>query len=225
MNPQLSEHVVLRADTVQSLRNPDERTPFAAKCQPGDDMTGLAAIIGGNVRKLRKQQQWSLENLAQHSEVSRAMLSQIELGRSAPTITVLCKIAYALGVPISAFLTVDREEKIWLMPASSAKLLSSKDGCFFSRALFPVAQAKPRRVEFYELRLKAAGIETATPYPQGTILNLVVNSGEVEILVDEILYSLAEGDAIQFTADGAHTYRNIGNTEALLYLVMIYART
>lgn len=163
----------LCAETLQSLRNPSERTPFAVKCQPGEDMTGLAAIIGGNVRKLRKQRQWSLENLAQLSEVSRAMLSQIELGRSAPTITVLCKIAYALGVPISAFLTEDREERIWLMPASSAKLSSSKDGCFYSRALFPVAQAKPRRVEFYELRLKVSGIEIATPYPQGTIANLL----------------------------------------------------
>lgn len=225
MNPQLSEHVVLRADSSQSLRDSGEQTSLAMKCQPGEDITGLAAIIGGNVRKLRKQQQLSLENLAQHSEVSRAMLSQIELGRSAPTITVLCKIAYALGVPISAFLTEDREERIWLMPASSAKMLSSKDGNFCSRALFPVAQVKPRRVEFYELRLKAAGIEIATPYPQGTIANLVVNSGAVEIAVDETLYTLAEGDAIQFIADAAHIYRNIGNTEAVLYSVMIHART
>lgn len=195
------------------------------KCQPGEDMIGLAAIIGGNVRKLRKKQQWSLENLAQISEVSRAMLSQIELGRSAPTITVLCKIAYALGVPISAFLTDEREERIKLISASSAKLLSSKDGSFCSRVLFPVVQTKPRWVEFYELRLKASGIETATPYPQGTIANLVVNCGAVEIAVDGSLYTLAESDAIQFTADVAYTYRNIGDTEAILYLVMIHTRT
>lgn len=204
------------------LRYPDV-VPLTVEPAPGEDTAGLAAVIGGNVRKLRKQHGLSLETLARRSHVSRAMLSQIELGRSTPTIAVLWKIAYALEVPISAFLSEDREESVWLLPVASAKRLFSKDGSFCSRALFPFD--KPRRVEFYELRLKSRGEEAAKPHPLGTIENLVVNCGEVEIIIAENRYALTAGDVIQFVADVAHIYRNVGQTEAVLYLVMTYVQT
>jgi len=191
--------------------------------EPSEDTTGLAAVIGGNVRQLRKQHGLSLETLARRSHVSRAMLSQIERGRSTPTIAVLWKIAYALEAPISAFLREGREDSLWYLPAANAKWLLSQDGRFCSRALFPFDQS--RRVEFYELRLKSRGEEAAHPHPPGTLENLVVNCGEVEILIAEHCYALTAGDAIQFVADVAHTYRNVGPTEAVMYLVMTYAQT
>ena len=183
----------------------------------------LSAIIGGNVRKLRKQRKLSLESLAKLSHVSRAMLSQIELGRSAPTIAVLWKIAGALDVPISALLSSDQHEGVCVVPYAEGKILSSKNGSFYSRALFPFD--KPLRVEFYELRLKGHALEPAKPHPPGTIENLVVSSGTVEILLEGEEYRLATGDAILFEADVAHTYRNSGDTEAVMYLVMTYAQT
>lgn len=188
-----------------------------------DEMTILSDIIGANVRRLRKKKQLSLEALAKLSHVSRAMLSQIELGRSTPTISVLWKIAGALEVPVSAFLSDDRYEGACLLPATDAKLLFSKDGKFCSRALFPFD--KPRKVEFYELRLKGYAAEHAEPHPPGTVENLVVNLGGIEITVGRESYLLSAGDAILFEADVAHTYQNLGDAEALLYLVMTYAQT
>ncbi|MBK8535486.1 MAG: helix-turn-helix transcriptional regulator [Candidatus Competibacteraceae bacterium] len=196
--------------------------PASVKHEPDEETLRLTATIGDNTRKLRKQRGLSLENLAQQSHVSRAMLSQIERGCSTPTIAVLWKIAHALEVPISAFLSAD-EEGVWRMSAAGAKRLFSKDGRFCSRALFPFD--KPRRVEFYEVRLKAGGAEAANPHLPGTVENLIVNSGAVEIVVDETGYALTAGDALQFVADVAHSYRNVGQTEAVMYLVMTYVQT
>lgn len=198
---------------------------LALNMENGQDheATGLAVVIGGNVRKLRKQRALSLENLAKLSHVSRAMLSQIELGRSTPTIAVLWKIAGALEVPISALLSEEQKEGVQIIPATSAKLLFSQDGGFCSRALFPFD--KRRRVEFYELRLKGQAAEEAKPHPPGTVENLVVNCGSVGITVGKETFPLAPGDAILFEADVAHTYRNLGTTEAVMYLVMTYAQT
>lgn len=221
MNHALSAGLIRRAEGSPPFRY-SESAPLAVSHDPGEDTVGLATIIGGNVRQLRKQQGLSLETLAQRSHVSRAMLSQIELGRSTPTIAVLWKIAYALEAPISAFLSEGREESVWLLPVASAKRLFSKDGRFCSRALFPFD--KPRRAEFYELRLKSCGEEAAQPHPLGTIENLVVSHGEVEIIIADHRYTLTTGDAIQFVADVAHIYRNVGPTEAVLYLVMTYAQ-
>ena len=133
------------------------------KHEPGEEAIGLAVIIGDNVRKLHKQRGLSLENLARQSHVSRAMRSQIELGRSTPTIAVLYKDPPCPGYADFGVLGADREEGIWLMSAAGAKLLFPGDGGFRSRALFPFD--RPRRVEFYELRLKACGAEAARSRP------------------------------------------------------------
>lgn len=68
------------------------------------DATGIQRRVGHNLRRLRHQSAWSLQRLAAESGVSRAMLGQIELGQSAPTITVLWCIAQALGVQLQDFL-------------------------------------------------------------------------------------------------------------------------
>ena len=217
------ESPVARADRLPLLLRYPDVIPLTMESAPSEDAESLAAVIGGHVHQRRKQLGLSLETLARRSRVSRAMLSQIERGRSTPTIGVLWKIARALEAPISALLSEEGEETVELLPVAGARRLYSKDGCFCSRALFPFD--KPQRVEFYELRLESRGEEAAKPYSPGILKNLVIGCGEVEIVVDGKPYALVTGDAIQFKADVAHIYRNVGQTEAVLYLVMTYVQT
>jgi transcriptional regulator with XRE-family HTH domain len=177
--------------------------------------------LGPNLRRLRSKRGLSLERLARRSGVSRAMLSQIELGQSAPTINLLWKIARALEVPFSSLIDRGSDKAAVVLPARSGKLLANQDGTFTSRALFPFDERR-NRTEFYELRLKAAGQEQAQPHPAGTTENLVVTAGAVEIEVDDVAHRLEVGDAILFSADVPHRYRNLGGAEAVMYLVMTY---
>ena len=68
------------------------RIPGHERAHPaaGNDLT---PVLGANLRRLRMRRGLSLEKLSQLSGVSRAMLGQIELGQSAPTVNVLWKIA------------------------------------------------------------------------------------------------------------------------------------
>lgn len=177
--------------------------------------------VGPQLKRLRRRLGLSLERLAQASGVSRAMLGQIELGQSTPTIGVLWKIARALAVPFSALLSEPSLKHPVVLHAAHAKLLASRDGAFTSRALFPAD--RPRRVEFYELRLRAGGQEHAVPHPPGTTENLVVTRGKVEIDAGGEVFRLAGGDALLFDADRPHIYRNPGTQDAVMYLVMSYA--
>jgi transcriptional regulator with XRE-family HTH domain len=183
----------------------------------------LGPIVGGNLRKLRTERGLSLEKLAKASAVSRAMLGQIELGQSVPTINVLWKIAQALDVAFSALIAGPRAGETVVLRASEARTLSSKDGAFVSRALFPLSE--PRRVEFYELKLAAHGVEHADAHAAGTLENLVVGQGSVEIELPGEKHKLSTGDAILFEASSPHVYRNTSNRPALMYLVMTYAST
>lgn len=186
------------------------------------ETTDLAPIVGANLRRLRTRRGLSLERLAQISGVSRAMLGQIELGQSAPTINVLWKIARALEVTFSALISARSQSGALVLRAQDSKILTSKDRSFSSRALFPFDE--PRRVEFYELRLGAGGVEDADAHPPGTTENLVVASGTVEIDVAGDTHHLETGDSILFEADTPHAYRNPGKSEAVMYLVMTYAQ-
>ena len=149
------------------------------------------------------------------------MLGQIELGQSIPTINVVWKIARALGVPFSQLVAAPTGPRARVLDAATAKVLRSGDGRFSSRALFPYDER--RRVEFYELRLSPKGIERAEPHASGTVENLIVSRGALEIAIGGETHRLARGDAIEFEADGEHEYRNPGNVETVMYLVMTYA--
>ena len=168
---------------------------------PADGLEGgdIVAVVGDNLRRLRTRKGLSLERLAKASGVSRAMLGQIELGRSAPTINVLWKIARSLDAPLSAFTSATGDDDVVVLRAHRTKVLSSRNGRFSSRALFPTET--PRRVEFYELRIAPQTVEEAEGHLAGTMENLVVVRGSLEVAVDGEHYLLDAGDAIQFIAD------------------------
>ena len=193
----------------------------APAAEGGEEPADLAPVVGANLRRLRTRRGLSLERLSQLSGVSRAMLGQIELGQSAPTINVLWKISRALEVTFSALMSSRSQSGALVLRSDQAKLLTSKDRSFSSRALFPFDE--PRRVEFYELRLAAGGVEEADAHAPGTSENLVVTSGSVEIDVAGETHRLSAGDSILFEADSPHAYRNPGKADAVMYLVMTYA--
>jgi transcriptional regulator with XRE-family HTH domain len=202
------------------LANPSTDPPPAGlELDAGSDLTPVVSV---NLRRLRVKRGLSLERLAKASGVSRAMLGQIELGQSTPTINVLWRVARALEVSFSALIShLEKASSAVLLKRERGKLLTSQDGSFSSRALFPFDE--PRKVEFYELRLKPGGVESADPHPPGTTENLVVTAGTLELRVDNQPFVVSAGDAIHFQADVPHEYRNPGLTETVMYLVMTYA--
>ncbi len=195
-------------------------SPHPGEVAPADASPDLTRIVGTNLRRLRTKRGLSLERLARASGVSRAMLGQVELGRSTPTINVLWKIARALGLPFSALMTDVVDARPTVMRASTARMLTSHDGAFLSRALFPFDQ--PRDVEFYELRLAPSSVERADPHPPGTKENLVVVEGALEMRIAGVAHTLGAGDAILFDADVPHEYWNRDSVPLRMYLVMTY---
>jgi transcriptional regulator with XRE-family HTH domain len=176
----------------------------------------LTPIVGANLRRLRTKRGLSLERLARASGVSRAMLGQVELGHSTPTINVLWKISTALGLPFSALITDLGATRPTVLRAAGARVLTSHDGAFVSRALFPFD--RPREVEFYA----PASVEKADPHPPGTKENLVVVEGALEMVIAGNRHRLATDDAILFDADVPHEYWNHGDVPLRMYLVMTY---
>jgi transcriptional regulator with XRE-family HTH domain len=106
-----------------------------------DTVDDISALTGMNLRRLRTRRGFSLDRLAKISGVSRAMLGQIETGKSSPTISILAKIAAALEVPCGSLIAERAEAVITAVPRAKSKILISSEGkfrrvrCFRSTAI------------------------------------------------------------------------------------------
>lgn len=185
------------------------------KSDEADDHIG--DVVARNLVRLRMKRQLTLDALAKLSGVSRAMLAQIEAGRSIPTIRVLCKVARALQVSVAAFTDEELFDGVAILPFNQASHVIHAGGSFISRALSPADCS--RNHGFFELRLSGLALHEEAVLAPGTLKNLVVNQGVLEVTLAGQRHVLGTGDAILFYADLPHSYRNPASSEALIYQV------
>lgn len=192
---------------------------------PGNRDDDITAALGRNLRRLRTRRGLSLERLARLSGVSRAMLGQIELGRSVPTILLLNKVAQALGAPLTAFIAAHGRSGLTVLRREEARVLSSIDGGFRARTLAPAESPANggRSIDFVEIRLRAGAEDRAAAHPAGTVKNLALAQGLLEIEAGGEGARLRDGDAVSFAADRPHVVRNIGDGEAVFYVVTAHS--
>ena len=65
--------------------------------------TRLNAEVGRRIREKRHAQPLTLKQLANRTGLSVSLISQIELGKSAASMSTLHKLSTALGVPMTFF--------------------------------------------------------------------------------------------------------------------------
>ncbi|MHC8521501.1 helix-turn-helix domain-containing protein [Rossellomorea sp. H39__3] len=81
-------------------------------------MNEMPMKIGDNIRKIRKERGLSLDQVADRTGVSKAMIGQIERDDSNPTVATLWKIANGLKVSFSSLLEA---------PAADVAIIDYKD--------------------------------------------------------------------------------------------------
>ncbi len=181
--------------------------------------TKLSIVVGENLRQLRRKHGLSLEQLATKSGVSRAMLGQIETGKSAPTINLLGRIAEALKVSVPSLIANPGAGGTVIVPRDRATVLTSSDGGFSCRALFPWGD--PHSIEIYEVTVVPHHSENIAAHAPGVRKALVILSGGIEVTVGEDSpIRLVQGDAVLFNADTTHRLHNPGEDDAKAFLVV-----
>jgi XRE family transcriptional regulator, regulator of sulfur utilization len=182
----------------------------------------LANRVGEALRRFRRDRQLSFDELSARSGVSRAALSQIEGGRTNPTLAVLWKIAVGLDVPFHDLLGTNKEETVIVLRAGDALPLRSSDGRTESRLLSPGGSTTSTDV--YELRLAPKAVHRSDPHAKGTTETLVVLTGALRLTVGNQTHDLSVGDSVFFRADLEHSYENRSTRETRLVDVIHYAR-
>jgi transcriptional regulator with XRE-family HTH domain len=178
----------------------------------------VSSLVGRNLRRLRKQHRLSLEALSRLSGVSRAMLGQIEQGKSIPSIKTLWQVAQALGVSVAWFLDAGSDSPVLLMapPADSPQQLSDGEGEL--RSLQPVGDGM--KDAFYELRLAPGAVLSLPAATSARRVNVAVSVGTLLVDVEGALHLLHAREALQYEARDDLVWRNDGNAEVQAYVVI-----
>ena len=182
-------------------------------------MDKLNIIISENLKKIRDERKFSLDQLSKLTGVSKSMLGQIERGEVNPSVSTIWKITNGLKISFSQLMHRP-EMDIEIVKTSDMEPLIEDNGKFRNYPIFPYDGE--RHFEMYTSELDPQGFLDSEPHPQGTQEFLTVFSGEVIVEIEQQTYVIQKGDSIHFKADVLHSYRNVRNTKCEISMVIYY---
>jgi transcriptional regulator with XRE-family HTH domain len=190
--------------------------------EPSPDLdTQLSEAIGKRVRSYRIQLGYTIAQLAEHSGLSKGMLSKVENAQASPSLSTLARIATALDVPLTAFfdsfqvhtvLHVKRGHGLDIVPRGSrsgmrSQLLGNLRGTH--RRLEPILYTLNRRSKVSE----------SFRHPGTEFLYMI--EGVMEYGYGTERFILEPGDSLQF--DGEITHGPIRLMEIPIRLLSVKA--
>lgn len=175
--------------------------------------------LGGRIRTLRGDRNLTLAALSAESQVSVGMLSQIERGKTSPSLKTLDRLRVALGVPLASFFDIGTDrgaEESVVTRARKRSMLSFSHG-LTKELLSPPGHSD---LELLMLSIAVGGGSGPDPWRRVGEKGGIVLEGRFELNVGEQRYVLEKGDAFQFDSAQPHTFRNIANTETKVVWVI-----
>ncbi len=175
--------------------------------------------LGARIKALRLASGLTLDQLAERSGVSRAMISRVERGESSPTAALLDRICVGLGIVLSVLFREETqasplarrdEQPVWTDPGSG----------YVRRSVSPPGTGSA--IEIVEVEMPPGGrvLLDAARATQRLDQQIWVLEGEMVVTLGEAAHRLATGDCLQMLLDGAIAYHNPGATPARYAVVL-----
>lgn len=161
--------------------------------------------IALRLKGLRAERSWSLDELARHSNVSRATLSRLENAEVSPTASVLGKLCAAYGMTMSRLMRLVEDDFVPLVGRSMQPVWIDPEIGFRRRSVSPPAQTLAGEVLECELKPGTRITYDHPPRP-GLEHHLLLIDGQLEVGVDGQTYRLQPGDCLRYQLFGHSTF-------------------
>ena len=179
----------------------------------------LSAAIGTKVRSERQAREWTLDQLAKHSGVSRRMLVNVEQGTANPSVTTLLRLSDALGIGLQALVAVPHTKPVKVIRAGDAPALWTGESG--GRGVLLAGTAPPDILELWDWTLAPGDRHDSEAHVRGTKEILQVREGTVtrhRRRPDRgARWSTTPS---RFASDVAHSYANEGTEPARFSLTV-----
>lgn len=164
--------------------------------------------VGTQMRDLRKARDFTLARLSELTGLSQGYLSQIERGKSNPSVKALYSISRALGVTVNWFFQpgsgADDGLQDVVVRANQRRQLTFKSG-ITDQLLSPNLS---RQIELLRCIFPPGATSGSEPFThQGEQAGIVV-SGQLRLWIDDEDIILEAGDSFAFENDRPHHYEN-----------------
>jgi DNA-binding transcriptional MerR regulator/quercetin dioxygenase-like cupin family protein len=185
-------------------------TTGQSKPAPGDGATRDSSLIAKKLRKLRKDRQMTLSEVAAKTSLSVSFLSSLERRQVNASVATLRKLSAVYGTNVlSLFEASDRVIK--LIRPRQRKQLSNEPGVRIE--LLALGQIS---MEPHLFRIASGSTSGGCYHHEGEECVYVI-SGTCEFWLDEVEhYVLNADDTLYFSSAQAHRWRNPGPSEAVL---------
>lgn len=173
-----------------------------------------AISIGGVIRRARKEQGLTLQQVAQSSELSLSYLSQIERNLLNPSVGTLKRIAEALDLPAGKLMFSSEASPsrvtVAVLRKGERKRVSFPQSSITYELLTPDLR---RRASLLWLSAEPDA-ESGAPLTHEGEDVVVVLKGRLDVEVGGIWYELTAGDSIYFNSELPHRWCNRGKGTA-----------
>lgn len=182
---------------------------------PDDPTTAISA----RVRIERESRGWSLAELADHSGVSKAMISKIERGEASPTATVLGRLSGAFGLQLSMLLALAEQAGERLSRAADQPVWQDPETGYTRRAVSP---RNGGMLELVEVTLPG---DARVSYPSSAFAfqhqQIWVLAGTLVFEEGELVHTLNAGDCLQLGPPAPCTFSNPGPAECVYVVALV----
>lgn len=174
-------------------------------------VSALEQRVAARLKDLRAKRGLTLDELANHSGVSRSMISLIERAESSPTASVLDRLAASLGITLaSLFAEEERADANPVAKRADQPEWRDPETGYIRRNLSPSALSSP--IELVEVVMPPG---TRVAYDSGSRLAPIeqqvwVLEGEIEVTSGTNTFLLAAGDCLAMRVDRPIAFRNPG---------------
>jgi transcriptional regulator with XRE-family HTH domain len=171
-------------------------------------------MLGAHLRALRAAKDWTLEELAERSGLSKPFLSRLESGDRQPSIAAVLTLARVFGVPMGSLFEISHDDESCQIVRAGQTGIQQGNGISY----LPLSGASR-----FNLQPMRAMILPSRPgserYQHDGEEWLYVLSGRLRLHVGEREYQLNSGDAAHFDSRQPHRLDALDGREAEVILV------
>lgn len=182
--------------------------------------------VGEHIRTFREKQGLTIQQFAERTGFSAALLAQVENRMVSPSLGTLVKIANTFGTTVSSFIGGKEEREFSIIRKEDRTTVSRvglKEGGRSPYSYESLGAGKAgRKMEPFLVRLQPlAEPPTARSVHDGEEF-LYVLSGKVQVCLGSLTDVLEEGDSIYYNSTLPHHLHSADEREAMI-LAVIYA--
>ena len=174
--------------------------------------------IGDNVRRRRLARGLTLEQLAEASGVSPAMISEVERALKNPTVRVAYQIARALGCSLTELLEDGDAARPQVVRATERRSLVDPGTGVERHGLSPEMLRRGLDLVWYVVP-PGETVGTMSANRPGIVEHLSVISGTLSLRLGRERYRLRPGDGITYAPQTTIEYRNEGRRPCQFIMV------